>query len=139
MIGNVNACNASFNPSTAMLASQPLRCVSDVDTGDTCLSGAQIAGYNETNTAWTLNYTLASGETTYPGFNTWGTDFGNPGTSPLQPTVLTLSLGTEQPANPMPAVKPATTTTIAISHQPTGYGPCNSIGSVSAPAWVRPD
>ena len=60
--------------------------------------------------------------TTYPGFNTSGTDFGNPGTSPLQPTVLTLSLSTEQLANPMPAVKPATTTTIATSHQPPAYG-----------------
>ena len=87
-----------------MLGNQTLRCASGVDAGDTCLSGAQIAGYNVTNTAWTLNYTLAIGETTYPGFNTSGTDFGNPGTSPLQPTVLTLSLSTEQPANPMPAV-----------------------------------
>ena len=115
LISNVSACNAAFNPSTAMLVNQTLRCVSGVDTGDTCLSDAQIAGYNTTNTPLTLNYKLASGETTYPGFNTWGTDFGNPGTSPLQPTVLTLALGTEQPANPMPAVKPATTTTIATS------------------------
>ena len=115
LISNVSACNATFNPSTAMLVNQTLRCVSGVDTGDTCLSDAQIAGYNVTNTPLTLNYPLASGETTYPGFNTWGTDFGNPGTSPLQPTVLTLALGTEQPANPMPAIKPATTTTIATS------------------------
>ncbi len=115
LISNVSACNATFNLSTAMLVNQTLRCVSGVDTGDTCLSDAQIAGYNVTNTPLTLNYKLASGETTYPGFNTWGTDFGNPGTSPLQPTVLTLALGTEQPANPMPAVKPATTTTIATS------------------------
>ena len=50
----------------------------------------------------------ASGETIYPGFNTSGTDFGNPSTSPLQPTVLTLSLGTEQPANPMPPIVEAT-------------------------------
>ena len=115
LISNTSACNAAFNPSTAMLGNQTLRCVSGVDTGDTCLSDAQIAGYNVTNTALTLPYTLASGETTYPGFNTWGTDFGNPSASPLQPTVLTLALGTEQPANPMPAVKPATTTTIATS------------------------
>ena len=74
------------------------------DTGDTCLSDAQIAGFNVTNTPLVLNYTLASGETTYPGFNTWGTDFGIPKASPLQPTVLTLSLGTEQPANPMPLI-----------------------------------
>ena len=109
LISNVSACNASFNPMTATLGNQPLRCAGGVDAGDTCLSDAQIAGYNVTNTPLTLNFPLASGETTYPGFNTWGTDFGNPSASPLQPTVLTLALGTDQPANPMPAVKPAVT------------------------------
>ena len=104
LVSNVNACNATFNPSTATLNGTAIRCVGGTDTGDTCLSDAQIAGFNVTNTPLVLNYTLASGETTYPGFNTWGTDFGIPGASPLQPTVLTLSLGTQQPANPMPPV-----------------------------------
>ena len=97
-----------------MLGNQTLRCASGVDAGDTCLSDAQIAGYNVTNTAWTLNYELASGGRRTRAL-TSGTDFGNPGTSPLQPTVPTLSLSTEQSANPMPAVKLATTTTIATS------------------------
>ena len=109
LVSNVNACNAAFNPSTAVLNGAPIRCVGGADTGDTCLSDAQIAGFNVTNTPLVLNYTLASGETSYPGFNTWGTDFGMPGTSPLQPTVLTLSLGTQQPANPMPPVAGAST------------------------------
>ncbi|MDB5886705.1 MAG: tannase and feruloyl esterase [Polaromonas sp.] len=104
LISNVGACNASFNPATALLNGTPIRCVGGADTGDTCLSDAQISAFNVTNTPLVLNYALASGETTYPGFNTWGTDFGMPGTSPLQPTVLTLSLGTEQPANPMPLI-----------------------------------
>ena len=115
LISNVSACNASFNPTTATLGNQPLRCAGGVDVGDTCLSDAQIAGYVVTNTPLVLNYMLASGETTYPGFNTWGTDFGNPSASPLQPTVLTLSLGTDQPANPMPAVKPAVTANNVIT------------------------
>ena len=115
LISNVSGCNASFNPMTALLNGKSLRCEGGVDTGDGCLSDAQIAGFNVTNTALTLNYRLASGETTYPGFNTWGTDFGMPSASPLQPTVLTLALGTEQPANPMPGVKAATATTIATS------------------------
>ena len=115
LISNIGACNATFNPMTAVLNGRPLRCGGGVDTGDACLSDAQIAGFNVTNTPLTLNYTLASGETTYPGFNIWGTDFGSPGTSALQPTVLTLSLGTEQPANPMPPVTPATATTPATS------------------------
>ena len=108
VISNVRACNASFNPRTAILNGAPLRCPNGVDAGDSCLSDAQITAFEVTNTPLTLNYRLASGETTYPGFNTWGTDFGVPGTSPLQPTVLTLSLGTEQPANPMPAVTATT-------------------------------
>jgi len=104
LISNVNTCNATFNLATATLNGTPVRCADGSDLGDSCLSDEQIASYNVLNTPLVLNYTLASGETTYPGFNTWGTDFGNPGTSPLQPTVLTLSLGTEQPANPMPPI-----------------------------------
>jgi len=115
LISNVSACNATFNPMTALLNGKLLRCEGGADSGDSCLSDAQIAGFNVTNTALNLNYKLASGETSYPGFNTWGTDFGNPSASPLQPTVLTLALGTEQPANPMPPVKPATATTPATS------------------------
>ena len=104
LISNASACNATFNLATSTLNGVPVRCAGGSDLGDSCLSDAQIASFNVLNTTLVLNYTLASGETTYPGFITWGTDFGNPGTSPLQPTVLTLSLGTEQPANPMPPI-----------------------------------
>ncbi|KQP21350.1 tannase/feruloyl esterase family alpha/beta hydrolase [Pseudorhodoferax sp. Leaf265] len=108
LISNMPACNTSFNLASATLNGAPVRCAGGADLGDSCLSDAQIASFDTFNTPLVLPYTLASGETTYPGFNTWGTDFGNPGSSPLQPTVLTLSLGTEQPANPMPAVTAAT-------------------------------
>ncbi|MEB0012034.1 tannase/feruloyl esterase family alpha/beta hydrolase [Glaciimonas sp. Gout2] len=107
LISNERACNAIFNPSRATLNGTPIRCEGGADTGDTCLSDAQITSFNVINTPLDLHYTLASGETTYPGFNTWGTDFGIPGTAgtkALQPTVLTLSLGIEQPANPMPPI-----------------------------------
>lgn len=108
LISNMPVCNTSFNLASATLNGAPVRCAGGADLGDSCLSDAQIASFDTFNTPLVLPYTLASGETTYPGFNTWGTDFGNPGSSPLQPTVLTLSLGTEQPANPMPAVTAAT-------------------------------
>ncbi|MDB5870088.1 MAG: putative tannase and feruloyl esterase [Polaromonas sp.] len=108
LISHVSACNASFNPATATLNGAPLRCASGVDTGDSCLSDAQIAAFNVTNTPLVLNYTLASGETSYPGFNAWGTDFGNPVSSA---TVLTLAWGTDQPANPMPPVVPTAPST----------------------------
>lgn len=108
VISNSNACNASFDPATATLNGSPVRCADGLDSGDTCLSDAQIAAFKTIDTPLELNYALASGETAYPGFTTWGTDFGNPGDSPLQPTVLTLSLGTEQPAFPFPPVTAAT-------------------------------
>jgi hypothetical protein len=104
LISNQAACDATFNPATATLNGTPIRCPGGLDVGNTCLSDAQIASFNVLNTELTLPYALASGETTYPGFITWGTDFGIPSSSPIQPTVLTLSLGTEQPANPMPPV-----------------------------------
>lgn len=102
LISNMPACNATFDPETATLNGTAIRCPDGADTGNSCLSDEQITSFKVMDTPLTLNYALANGETTYPGFNVWGTDFGNPGTHPLQPTTLTLSLGTEQPASPMP-------------------------------------
>jgi feruloyl esterase len=106
LISNVAACNANFNPSTATLNGAPLRCAGGVDTGDTCLSDAQISALNIYNTPITFGYSLASGETQYPGFNVYGADLGVVNASALQPTVTTLALGTSQPASPMPTTAP---------------------------------
>ena len=59
------------------------------------------------DTSARFNFYLASGETQYPGYNVWGSDFGiatNP--SPLEPTVTFLALGSSQPAIPMPSTAP---------------------------------
>lgn len=106
LISNIRACNATFNPTTATLKGNPLRCPSGAEGGDSCLSDAQISALNVFNTPITFNYSLASGETQYPGFNTWGTDLGIPNASALQPTVIFLALGSSQPANPMPTTAP---------------------------------
>jgi hypothetical protein len=106
LISNVAACNATFNPSTAMLNGSPLRCAGGTDTGDTCLSDAQISALNVYNTPITFSYSLASGETQYPGFNIYGADLGIVNASALQPTVTTLAMGTSQPASPMPTTAP---------------------------------
>lgn len=105
IVANVRACDASFDPARANLRGKPLRCVGGADSGNDCLSDAQINGIKAMERPLALDYKLASGETGYPGFTTWGTDFGVPGNHPLQPTVLTLALGTQAPASPMPAVK----------------------------------
>jgi len=102
LIGNMKACNAVFDPTTATVNGVPLRCPGGADTGDTCLSDAQIEAFNVINTPIVFNYALASGETQYSGFNTWGTDFGMTSPSPFQPVVSFLSLGSAQPTSPMP-------------------------------------
>lgn len=107
LISNQAACNASFDPATATFNGAPVRCPGGGDTGDTCLSDAQIAALKVINTDTRFNFSLASGERYYPGYNVWGADLGitsNP--SPLQPTVTFLALGTSQPTMPQPRTAP---------------------------------
>ena len=106
LISNVAACNTTFNPATATVNGTALRCAGGADTGDTCLSDAQISALNVYNTPITFGYPLASGETQFPGFNVYGADLGVANASALQPTVTTLALGTSQPASPMPTTAP---------------------------------
>lgn len=105
VIADQASCNSRFDPATAMLAGVPLRCPGGADTGERCLSDAQIAAMKVIDTPIVFGYPVASGETGYPGFNTWGTDFGRPGTG-VQQTVTYLGLNTVQPANPMPPYAP---------------------------------
>ncbi|MET0210245.1 MAG: tannase/feruloyl esterase family alpha/beta hydrolase [Burkholderiaceae bacterium] len=102
LVSNQLKCNATFDPATATRQGVPLRCAGGVDTGDTCLSDAQIAALKVLDTGARFNFRLASGETEYPGYNVWGSDLGRASTSPLQPTVTFLALGTVAPADPMP-------------------------------------
>jgi len=102
LISDQASCNASFNPATAKLDGRPLRCEGGADTGDACLSDRQIAAMNVINTPVVIDYPLGSGENQYPGFNTWGTDFGRPGTG-LQNTVSFFGLNSVAPGSPMPA------------------------------------
>ena len=71
------------------------------DTSQRCLSDAQIQALRVFNSPIRFNFPLASGETHYPGFNTWGTDLGRPGEG-VQLVVNRLGLNTLQPSYPMP-------------------------------------
>ena len=107
LISNQAKCNAIFDPSVATFNGVPVRCVGGTDTGDTCLSDAQITALKTINTATNFNFFMASGSQGYPGYNVWGADLGittNP--SPLQPTVTFLNFGTVAPATPMPSGAP---------------------------------
>lgn len=104
LISNVAACDDEFDPMKARVGDDKLRCPGGKDTGDHCLSDQQIASFEAMDSPLTLPYRLASGERGYPGFTTWGTDFGIPSTHPLQPIVNDLAWGTKQPSHPMPPV-----------------------------------
>ena len=106
LISNVKACNTSFNPSTAKLNGKALRCAGGKDTGDDCLSDAQIKALKVYDTPITFSYKLGSGETQYPGFNVWGSDLGMVNANPLQSRVTFLALNMGAPTNPMPANAP---------------------------------
>lgn len=107
LISNQDACNTNFDPETATVGGQPVRCAGGGDTGDTCLSDVQIAALKSFNRDTVFNFPLASGETHYSGFNVWGADLGRAiPTSAVQPVVTFLALGTTQPAMPMPRSAP---------------------------------
>ena len=106
LVSNQAACNATFDPATAMLNASPLRCPGGVDSGDTCLSDAQIAAIRSMNAPAHFGFPLARGNKGYPGYNVWGADLGMTFVSPVQPTVAFLNLASAQPTNPMPAGAP---------------------------------
>ena len=106
LVSNITACNAQFDPATATVAGQPLRCANDASEGDHCLADAQIAALRTFTTRFDFPYALGSGETGYPGFNAWGSDLGLPGDSALHATIRLLAFGTRQPATPMPDSAP---------------------------------
>jgi hypothetical protein len=102
LISNETLCNAIFDPSTAILDGQPLRCAGGRDTGDRCLSDAQIKAVKTINSPTRIRY-LASGQTEQPGFNIWGTDTGmGEGDDVVHKTVIWLAFGHSAPATPMP-------------------------------------
>jgi Tannase and feruloyl esterase len=107
IISNQTACNAIFDPNV-------VRCPGGTDTGNTCLSDAQIAALNILNTPAHFNFFMASGLQSYPGWNVWGADLGrtivDSGNYALQAYVIFLTLGYLQPALPanqyMPYLSP---------------------------------
>lgn len=100
LITNVRACNARFRPAEAMIGGRPLRCPGGGDTGDTCLSDAQLGALAKVNQAFRFNFPMKSGATLFPGFNVYTSDTGIPKASPLQPMVTFLALGAAPPAHP---------------------------------------
>ncbi|CAM2155214.1 Tannase/feruloyl esterase family alpha/beta hydrolase [Pararobbsia alpina] len=106
VISNQSQCNAIFDPATATVDGHPLRCKDGKDTGDRCLSDAQIKAVKTINASTRLNY-LASGQTEHPGFNIWGADTGmSDADDAVHKAVRWLAFGSAAPTNPMPSNAP---------------------------------
>ncbi|MGA2549183.1 MAG: tannase/feruloyl esterase family alpha/beta hydrolase [Burkholderiaceae bacterium] len=103
IISNVLGCYQTFNPATATYNGVALRCPGGVDTGDTCLSDAQIAALTTMDSPLIFNYPLASGQTSYPGYNVFIADTGINNPNPAEAIVTSLALGSVQPSFPLPA------------------------------------
>lgn len=109
LISNPVACNAVFDPATATYNGIALRCLYGMELGDGCLSDPQIAALKTMNTPTSFNFSMASGETQYPGFNVWGADLGISSINTAEEnTVTALALGWVAPTagNPMPSYPP---------------------------------
>jgi feruloyl esterase len=63
IIGNVKACNAAFTIDTLKAS---LRCAAGADTGDTCLSDAQIGAVAKISSPVSFSFAFSGGSTSYP-------------------------------------------------------------------------
>ena len=97
LISNVRACEATFDPSTAKLNGASVRCPGGADTGDTCLSDAQIAAIKEMNSAVKFKIPPFDDRGDFPGYNIFTLDGGIPSSSPYEPTVSMVGLGNHPP------------------------------------------
>ena len=101
VISNVRRCNAIFDPATAQVDGVPLRCAAGADTGDTCLSDAQLSALHTINSPIPLHIALATGQKSLPGYNIYISDPGIPNGSPLETVVTSAGMGSAAPAYPV--------------------------------------
>jgi feruloyl esterase len=92
IISDVAGCRAAFDPAT-------LRCADGADTGDTCLSDAQIAALRKVSEGTHFGFPIAGAEQDFKGFNILTAGLGNADDA-LGKRVATLTIGTKPAAFP---------------------------------------
>ena len=70
LVSNYKACDRRFDPSIATNPLAAVRCDGGADTGDSCLSDAQIRAANAVHGSMSYPFALADGWTTYSGWPT---------------------------------------------------------------------
>jgi hypothetical protein len=100
VIGNVQGCYATFNPSTATLNGVPLRCPDGADAGDTCLSDAQLNALKNASTPVAFDYLTGGSQNRFLGYNVVTSDLGNSSNSPVEPVLMGMTIGSAAPKFP---------------------------------------
>jgi feruloyl esterase len=93
LVSNYMACNRRFDPAVTPDALAAVRCEGGADTGDTCLSDAQIAAANAVHGSVSLPFALANGWTTFSGWGTGSESAMNWKTVPSKPNPATANFG----------------------------------------------
>lgn len=94
VVGDVVSCNARFDVTA-------LRCAGGEDTGDGCLSDAQIQAFEAIDAPVRIASPLANGDTEFPGYNVYSAAQGVGTDSPLEPLVQSVDLGSSAPSFPV--------------------------------------
>jgi hypothetical protein len=101
VISNTQACRAAFDPSTATLAGVPLRCPNGADTGDSCLSDAQLNALKNAETPLTFGYLTGGAQNSFLGYNVITSDLGKSSNSPVEPALMGMTIGASPPKFPV--------------------------------------
>jgi hypothetical protein len=101
VISNTQACRATFDPSTAALAGVALRCANGNDTGDSCLSDAQLGALRNAEAPFAFDYLKGGTQNSFLGYNVITSDLGNSSQSPVEPALMGMTIGATPPKFPV--------------------------------------
>jgi feruloyl esterase len=93
LVSNYIACNRRFEPSSGGNPLATIRCAGGADTGDTCLSDAQIKAANAIHAAVSYPFPLANGWTSFAGWPTGSESATNWKVFAARPTPATADFG----------------------------------------------
>ena len=86
LVSNYMACDKRFNPALSGNPLAAIRCEGGADTGDSCLSDAQMRAANAVHASMTYPFPLANGRTTFSGWPTGSESATNWKALPARPT-----------------------------------------------------
>jgi hypothetical protein len=93
LVSNYPACYRKFDPAVTTSPFAAIRCPGGADTGETCLSDAQIRAANAVHASFTYPFALAKGWTTFSGWSVGGESASNWKTFAAPVTPATANFG----------------------------------------------